>query len=73
MPEGLGFMVQAIFGIMGSQILLHLGRGTVCTVKWRVSRCNCCMFCEVQLSLVVVSIVVLLLALNLNIQLRNMT
>ena len=25
MPAGLGFMVQAIFGIMGSQSLLHLG------------------------------------------------
>ena len=25
MPAGLGFMVQAILGIMGSQSLLHLG------------------------------------------------
>ena len=46
MPAGLGFMVQAIFGIMGSQSLLHLG-------ALSVSRFNgCCMFCEVKLCLV---------------------
>ena len=34
-------------------------RGTVCTVEWRVSCFNGCVFCEVQLCLVVVSMVVL--------------
>ena len=34
MPAGLGFIVQAILGMMGSQSLLHVGAvGTVCTVK----------------------------------------
>ena len=34
MPAGLGFIVQAILGMMGSQSLLHVDcRGTVCTVK----------------------------------------
>ena len=59
-PAGLGFMVQAIFGIVGSQSLLQLGAlsvrlsegslvlMTVCSV-----RSNCVLY------LVVVSIVVL--------------
>ena len=39
----------------GGSNMLYYGfttfRGTVCTVECRVSRFNCCMFCEVRLSL----------------------
>ena len=62
MPAGLGFMVQAILGMMGSQSLLHIGhRGTVCTVESRVSGFNsvCSVRSSCVLYLVVVSIVVL--------------
>ena len=58
MPAGLGFIVQAILGMMGSQSLLHVGalsvrlRGTVCTAVCFV-RSSCVLY------LVVVSMVVL--------------
>ena len=60
MPAGLGFMVQAIliFGIMRSESLLHLDAMSVWLSKGSLVF-NGCMFCEVQLGLVVVSIVVL--------------
>ena len=51
MPAGLGFMVQAILGILESQSLLHLGvlsvrlsQGSIVLMAVR--------FCEVQLCLV---------------------
>ena len=51
MPAGLGFMVQAILGMMGSQSLLHVGALSV-----RFSEgflvLMACVFCEVQLCLV---------------------
>ena len=60
MPAGLGFMVRAILGTNynGVSEFTAFG-GTVCTAECRVSCFNGCVFCEVQLCLVVVSIVVL--------------
>ena len=37
MPAGLGFMVQAILGMMGSQSLLHLGALHVGALSVRLS------------------------------------
>ena len=60
MPAGLGFMVQAILGIMGSQSLLHLG-----TLSVRLSEGSLVLMavCSVRSScvlyLVVVNMVVL--------------
>ena len=59
MPTGLGFMVQAILGMMGSQSLLHVGALSV-----RLSEeISCFNVCSVRSScvlyLVVVSMVVL--------------
>ena len=57
MPAGLGFIVQAILGMMESQSLLHVGALSV-----RLSEgflVLMAVFCEVQLCLVVVSMVVL--------------
>ena len=45
---GLGFMVQAIFGIMGSESLLHLGALSVPLSEGSLVF-NGCVFCEVQL------------------------
>ena len=50
MPASLGFMMEAIFGIMGSQSLLHLGALSVQLSKGFFVL-FCCMFCEVQLPL----------------------
>ena len=48
MPAGLGFMVQAILGMMGSQSLLHVG-----ALSERLSEgFLVLMFCEIQLCLV---------------------
>ena len=60
MPAGLGFMVQAILGMMGSQSLLHIGalfvrlsQGFLVLIAVCSVRSSCVLY------LVVVSIVVL--------------
>ena len=56
MPTGLGFVMQAIFGIMGSQSLLHLGalsvqlsEGSLVSIAAFSVRSNC-LLCLVALS-----------------------
>ena len=51
MPAGLGLMVQAILGMMGSQILLHVGALSVRLTEGFYCF-NGCVFCEVQFCLV---------------------
>ena len=55
MPASLGCVVDWYYGIPEFTAV----RSTVCMVEERVSCFYCCMFCEVKLYLVVVSIVVL--------------
>ena len=59
MPVGLGFMVEAIFGIVGSQSLLHIGSLSVRSSKgFLVLIIACSVWSNCLLYLVVVSIVV---------------
>ena len=60
MPAGLGFMVRAIFGMMGSQSLLHVGALSVRLSKgFVVLMAVCSVRSSCVLYLVVVSMVVL--------------
>ena len=60
MPAGLGFMVRAILGIMGSQSSLHLGAQSVrLSEESLVLMAACSVRSNFVLYLVVVSIVVL--------------
>ena len=60
MPAGLGFMVQAILGMMGSQSLLHVGALSVrLSERFLVLMAVCSVRSSCVLYLVVVSIVVL--------------
>ena len=65
MPAGLGFIVQAILGMMGSQSLLHVGALSVrlsegflvlmavkCEVQFRLVSCSCEYGCSVPSYLV---------------------
>ena len=61
MPASLGFMVEAILGILGSQTFLHLGVLSVRLSKWPLVFISACsMRSNCLLYLVVVSILVLL-------------
>ena len=60
MPAGLGFMVHAIFGMMGSQSLLHVGTLSVrLSEGFLVLMAVCSVKSSCVLYLVVVSMVVL--------------
>ena len=60
MPAGLGFMVQAILGMMGSQSLLHVGALSVrLSEGFLVLMAVCSVRSSCVLYLVVVSMVVL--------------
>ena len=60
MPAGLGFIVQAILGMMGSQSLLHVGALSVQLSEWfLVLMAVCSVRSSCVLYLLVVSMVVL--------------
>ena len=60
MPAGLGFIVQYILGMMGSQCLLHVGALSVRLSEWfLVLMAVCSVKSSCVLYLVVVSMVVL--------------